>query len=346
MISNWKKICLPTSATLEDTLAAIDHAGLQIALIVESNFKLVGIVTDADIRRAILKGRTLQTPVADFMNVSPTVLPTTSSRSERVVMMRKLKIIQIPIVDDAGIVRGLSLEADELKMVPKPNAVVLMVGGEGQRLRPLTQNTPKPMLPINGRPILEIIIENLKEQGFKRFYLSVNYHAEVIESYFGSGERFDVEIRYIREPRPLGTAGSLELLPQEETEPILVMNGDILTKVDFRSLIEFHSLLESSVTVAVRDYAMKVPFGVMVTNQSEIIDILEKPTEHFQVNSGIYVVSPSALKHIDTNERLDMPGFIQRLNTLNLSNHVFPLHEYWIDVGQIDQLEKARDEWE
>jgi NDP-sugar pyrophosphorylase family protein len=260
--------------------------------------------------------------------------------------MAASKVEQIPLVDAEGFIAGLQVLTDPLGDQPvQDNWVVLMAGGLGQRLRPMTEKTPKPLLPINGKPLLEIILERFLMQNFHKFYISVNYKSEQITEHFGDGSQWGVEIRYLHEEKPLGTAGGLGLIKETPKLPLIIMNGDLLTKVDFRQLLNFHRQQDCAGTLAVQPYEMRVPFGVVDIEGGQVRKIDEKPASSFFVNAGIYIVEPEVLKSVNENEYLDSPDLFTRLAESGKRIVAFPLMEYWLDVGRMDDFERANAEF-
>lgn len=344
MLQKWKRLCVHPANTLGDAIRAIDENSVQIALVVDHD-RLCGTLTDGDVRRALLRGTSLQDPVTCAMNASPKTALAGDNREAIVARMRQLSIRQIPIVDAEGVLVGLEILDELLTPSLLANRVVLMAGGFGRRLSPLTDDCPKPMLPIGGRPILETVLLNLVEYGFRNFSLSVNYKSEMIEDYFGNGSRWGVNIDYLHEPRPLGTAGALCLLPETPSLPIVVMNGDILTKVNFNHLLQFHTSHASRATMCVRDYELQVPYGVVKIDGYQILEIQEKPTQKFFVNAGIYVLEPEILELIPREERLDMTELFQKAIDTKKAHAVFPVREYWVDIGRHADLDNARLEF-
>ncbi len=326
-------------------IEAIEQSKAKIAIIVDDNHKLLGTVTDGDIRRGLLKGIKLTDPVGTVMNATPRTAHIGDDRRKLTDLMRRNVCRHIPIIDDDGIIVRMETLQDMIDYEHHDNQIILMAGGLGTRLRPLTETVPKPMLPIEGQPILERIMKRFKDQGFGTFFVSVNYLGHVIEDYFGDGDKWDVNIKYLREDKPLGTAGALCHLPERPKKAIIIMNGDILTKVDFRQLLDFHAEHKAQATLCVRDYVIDVPFGVIDNDGHRIRSIREKPQERFLVNAGIYVLEPDVLDLIPENEFFDMPTLIDDL--VNRGQHVclFPLREYWIDVGRHDELDKATSEF-
>lgn len=335
----------PTSSILE-AMSAIDKGALQIALIVDENEKLLGTVTDGDIRRAILAGKDLNESISSIMQSSPVTGKQSQSREELLKLMMELDIRHIPIVNDDGVLTGFetrkSLKLDSVEDVD----VILMVGGLGQRLRPLTDDVPKPMLDIAGAPLLERILKNLRSYGFKKFTLCVNYKSELIQEHFGNGQKLDLEISYIHENKRMGTAGALSLLPNKPQNPVLVMNGDILTNLDFHQLVAFHIENSSKATMCVREYEFEVPYGVIQNSGIELDSIVEKPKQSFFVNAGIYVLDPVVVELIQNQDMLDMPTLFDEAKSKGYSTNVFPVREYWIDIGRMEDLEKARIDYD
>jgi dTDP-glucose pyrophosphorylase/predicted transcriptional regulator len=345
MVSNWKNAVVSPETSLGDAIAVVDASGLQVALVVSSDGILQGILTDGNIRRAILAGKSLQVRVSEAMSPKPTTVTASTSREQLLTLMRRKVFHQLPVVDDGGRIVGL-VTLDELAgAAQKPNWVVLMAGGLGTRLQPLTNDCPKPLLLVNGKPILETILESFIEQGFQRFYLAVNYKAEMIREYFGHGERWGVQIEYLQEPTQLGTAGALSLLPQRPDHPLLVMNGDLLTRANFENLLQFHADQGADATMAVREYDFQVPYGVIKLDGLHISAIEEKPTQRFFVSAGIYAFSPTALEHIPVGTFFDMPFFFEKLISLNKTAVAYPLREYWLDIGRHEEFAKAQQEW-
>jgi len=260
-------------------------------------------------------------------------------------VMKLKRLNHIPVLDDDGRIIYVETLQGLVKKNDKDNAVVLMAGGMGTRLRPLTNECPKPLLQVGGKPVLETILDNFMEYGFKHFYLSVNYKADMIREYFGDGARWGVEIEYIHEDKRLGTAGALSLLPDIPDKPLLVMNGDLLTKVNFQQLIDFHSVNQAQATMCVREYNFQVPYGVVKMNNHRLTGIDEKPVERFFVNAGIYVLEPKTIKLIPKGEFFDMPSLFQKIIAENGETTAFPIREYWMDIGQMNDYEQANIEF-
>mgnify|MGYP001317789349 FL=1 len=336
-----EKLFIPLNASILQAMEVIDRGAVQIALVVDEEKKLLGTVTDGDVRRAILRGVELSAPVTTVMNRQPKTAKPDMDREVLLTLMRYLNLRQFPVVDENNRVIGLILLDELIQQQSCDNWVVLMAGGLGTRLGELTRDCPKPLLKVGSKPILEVILDNFITSGFRRFYISVNYKAEMIRDYFGDGTRWGVEIRYLHENKRLGTAGALSLIPLLPDEPLIVMNGDLLTKVNFRQLIDFHTETGASATMCVREYELQVPYGVVKVDHHRLIGIEEKPVHKFFINGGIYILNPEILELIPKDTYYDMPELFGELMRRNLAASVFPIHEYWIDIGRRDDFEKA-----
>jgi len=334
----------PSTSALE-ALRVIDFGGAQIALIIDEQHKLLGTLTDGDIRRGLLYGETLASPVERLMNRKFRYVRSGEDEAAVLAMMRREKICQIPALDAEGRVIQLFLLQDLLTPVCLPNAVVIMAGGKGTRLRPHTENCPKPMLPVDGKPMLEILLEQCISSGFSKFFLSVNYLREQIIDHFGNGNAWGISIDYLEEDEPLGTAGSLQLLPHSVQEPFLVMNGDVLTRFNLTQLLRFHVEQEAACTLCVRDHTTTSPFGVVKTNGVELAGFEEKPISRQLVNAGVYVIDPRLLPLLPPHQSTDMPNLLMSAQQVGYRVVVCPIHEYWIDVGQPETLRQAHKEW-
>ena len=344
-MKDWKKVLVTPETTIRDTINIIDEGALQIALVVDENNHLLGTVTDGDVRRSILRSVLLEEPVHLIMNANPVVASDKSSRSEIMTLMRKKTLHQIPIVDAGGKVMGLLSFESLIRPFSRDNWVVIMAGGEGVRLRPMTEDSPKPMLKVGGKPIIETIIENFIEFGFRRFFFAVNYKAEIIEDYFGDGSDWNVQIEYLREEAKLGTAGALSLLPEKPNAPIVVMNGDVLSRINFEQLMNFHQEHHAAATMCVREYDLQVPYGVAEVDSYRLIALEEKPVQRFFINGGIYVLNPEVLAHIQPNSYCDMPTVFNNLIAEKAETVVFPVREYWLDLGRMEDFARAQIEF-
>jgi dTDP-glucose pyrophosphorylase len=343
--ANWRQVMVRGDTPLKDTIARVDASALQVALVGDDAGKLVGVVTDGDIRRAILRGVTLDTPTSAVMNPHPKTLRAGASREVVLAFMRLHVVRQVPLLDEQGRIVELALLDDLVGAREVPNWVVLMAGGLGTRLRPLTEHMPKPMLPVAGRPILETIVLTLAEQGFRRIFMAINYKAEMIQQHFGDGAQWGLTIEYLQEKAQLGTAGALSLLPGVPDASVLVMNGDLLTHANLTSLLDFHDDHKSAGTMAVREYDFRVPYGVVDLKGIAIAGIQEKPLQRFFVNAGIYALSPAALHMIPKEQAIDMPALFARLIEAGMSTSAYHLREYWLDIGRLEEFERAQREW-
>ena len=330
-----------------EAMKIIEMSLARIALVVDKNQKLIGTVTDGDIRRGLIKNITTAEPVKMVMNNRPIFLPIGASVESIDKFFLQNKIAQIPLINQQGEVIEIALSPTFKSNIKKENTVVLMAGGLGTRLGSLTENCPKPMLKVGDKPILELVLENLKEHNFSNFVITVNYKAEMIESYFKDGTDFGVNIEYIHEKERMGTAGSLSLFNPKNDYPIIVMNGDVLTKFNFSQFLSHHVHNKHVATMCVRKYDLQVPFGVVeVDERSLITGIKEKPTQSFFVNAGIYAINAEILGLIPKSSYFDMPDlFNMAIEEKNTKVGVFPIHEYWMDVGRHDDFNQAQADY-
>jgi len=340
-----KNILISPNTTIKKTLYIIDEGAIKLAIVVDKENKLLGTISDGDIRRAILNGFSLDDKIENIYNINPFVIEKNYNKEEIIKLCTQKKIYQIPIVDENKKVIDILLLDELLKEKEYPNKVVLMVGGLGTRLRPLTEETPKPLLKVGGKPILETIIENFKKYGFKNFVFCVNYKAHMIEEYFKNGKKFGVNIEYVYEKERMGTAGALSLLNKIPKEPFFVMNGDLLTNINFENMLQFHLEHNAIATMGVREYEYQVPFGVVNVKNEKILSIDEKPIHKFFVNAGIYILNPKAIDFIPKNKFFDMPTLFEKLIEQNKNTVSFPIREYWLDIGRIEQFEQAQVEY-
>lgn len=339
---NWRNCLISEEASILDAVKTIDCGGMQIALIVDKRRRLCGVLTDGDIRRAVLNNVDFNKNITTIMKKHPIVANAYQSEREIQNLMRDKQIHQVPVIDDEGCVLDVVLFLDVLGDKCHTNPVVLMAGGMGKRLLPLTADTPKPLLRIGTKPILEIILENFVESGFSNFYISVNYKSEQLENYFRDGSKWGIHIHYLKENIRLGTAGGLSLLPDTIDEPIIVMNGDILTKIDIEALLSYHLLVKADATMAIREYDSQIPYGVIKVDDGKIVSIEEKPFERYWVNAGIYVLNSNVIGEIEENTYTDMTCLLERLIRNDKRVNAFPIREYWIDIGKMDDFEQAQ----
>ena len=341
---NWKELLIKPNDSLEHAIKVLHEGGARITLVVDKYNKLLGTVTDGDIRRALINKLTMKSEITSVMNSKPIKVSKSLSKKELLQLMTSNGLIHMPIVNENGVICGLETIEHLIKNPIFKNPVFLMAGGFGKRLQPLTEIIPKPLLRVGDKPIIETIIKQFIEHGFHEFYISTHYKSEQIREYFKDGSQYGANIHYIYEDSPLGTAGSLGLLPKDISElPIIVMNGDLLTKVDFKNLLDFHDASGNDATMCVREYDIQVPFGVVEMNEGRIEKIREKPVHKFFVNAGIYVLNNNLIKKVDGKSYLDMPDFLEN-ELKNKGISAFPIHEYWLDVGRIEEYAKANQD--
>jgi dTDP-glucose pyrophosphorylase len=345
-MKDWKSTLVKPNVSIKDAILIIDTSGLQIALVVNDEMSLLGTVTDGDVRRGILKGISLDTEVSAIMNSNPKTASVAESREMILQRMTGSGLHHIPVIDKHGRVLKIELLEDLIGIPKQENEVILIAGGMGTRLKPLTDNYPKPLLKVGSKPILEIIIDNYIEYGFKQFTISVNYMSEMIEDYFGNGSQWGVNIKYLHEDKRMGTAGALGLLHHRPEIPFFVMNADLLTKVNFQQLMSFHKEQQSTATMCVRQYDLQVPYGVVHIEDHKLLSIQEKPIHHFFINGGIYILEPEVLDYIPKNDYFDMPSLFEKVVENKKTASVFPIREYWLDIGQKNDFDRANNEFE
>ncbi len=340
MSHNWKNILVSPLSNIQDVLKVIDSEALQLALVVDLDNRLLGTVTDGDIRRALINDVPLSQPISEIMFTTPTTVDFSTSKAQILELMNAKQLHSIPILDD-GIVIGLETIHHLTQKTKYDNPVFLMAGGFGTRLKPLTDKCPKPLLKVGDKPILETVLLSFIKSGFHNFYISTHYLPKMIQEYFGDGTKWGISINYVHEEEPLGTGGALGLLPEDLPDlPVLMMNGDVLTKVDLEALLTFHNENNANATMCVREYEYQVPFGVIESEGNIIKSMVEKPVQRFHVNAGIYVVGRKIIEQVNNNEVVDMPTLLER----HLGNDVlmFPFHEYWLDIGRMDDFNRAQ----
>ena len=345
-MKTWEQALVGPETTLRDALQTIDQAGSQMVLVVDARRVLLGTLSDGDARRALLRGMSLADPVEQAMHRQPTCAGDGESRQSMLATMRRLGLHQLPVVDAERRVVGLEIVDDYFAAPPRDHWVVIMAGGRGDRLQELTRETPKPMLRVGSRPLLETIVREYVAQGFRNFWLAVNYKAEQIESHFGDGSAWGASIRYLRERERLGTAGALSLLPEAPAAPFIVTNADLLTKEDYGDMIDRHVAAGADATMAVRDYEMQVPFGVVRQRDGVIESIEEKPIQRFVVSAGMYVLSPAALAHVPKDTLFDMPSLFDALVRSGKRTRCHPIDGYWLDIGRATDYEKAKSDFD
>ncbi|ANH68937.1 nucleotidyltransferase family protein [Mitsuaria sp. 7] len=342
-MSTWSSVLIAPEVSLQDAIAALDRGGLQIAVVVDEQRRILGTVTDGDVRRALIRQVGLDAPIAEVMARQPRTAPAGSTKERVLQLMERHQVSQIPLVDAEGRVVGIETLHGLLHGKRRDNAVFLMAGGFGTRLQPLTDNCPKPLLNVGDKPILEIIIENFVRAGFHRFFISTHYLPEMIRDHIGDGSRWDIEVQYVHEDEPLGTGGALGLLPRDAIrEPMFMMNGDLLTNLDFNKLLDFHESHDGIATMCVREHEHRVPYGVIEGDGQRIISMVEKPAYRYFINAGIYVLSPAVLDDVARGQRIDMPTLLQQQMAQGQPVNMFPVHEYWLDIGRMEDFQRAQ----
>lgn len=340
---NWQKSVMPITASIEQVIFNLNLVGIKIVLITNVSGVLEGTVSDGDIRRGLMKGFSLDSSVENILHRQALVVTSDIGIDAVRRLMLANKIQQIPVVNEKNVVIGLHLWDNVDSTEDRLNLMVIMAGGAGKRLRPLTETCPKPMLEISGKPMIEHIIERAKAEGFNHFVIAIHYLGEMIEGYLGNGERLGVKIEYLRENTPLGTAGALSLFNKKIDLPFVVSNGDVMTDIRYGEILDFHVRNSSVATMAVRAHEWQHPFGVVQTDGIKIVGFEEKPIMRSHINAGVYVLAPSSLKVLEVGQYCDMPTLFSRLQKSNLLTIAYPMHEPWLDVGRPSDLHKANN---
>lgn len=346
-MESWNKALVREDLRVHDVIKVINDTGLRIAFVVDENNVLLGTVTDGDVRRALIKNMPLDIQVSEVMNKQPKTVLVGENQTRVEEKLKKHDLLHIPVVNKNGVLVDVQSALKTSKHLID-NPVLLMAGGLGLRLRPLTENCPKPMLKIGDKPILENIIDRFIEYGFHNFYITTHYLPEIIENYFGDGSAKGVNITYLREDEPLSTAGALGLLPSDMPDlPIIMMNSDLLTNINFRDFLLYHDEHKAAITVCVGEYTYKIPYGAVKTDGTyRVARLVEKPTQKHLINAGIYIVEPSIAKTIGYKKKLDMPTLIDQQMMNGKLVAMFPLHEKWTDIGNMDDFKRAQMEHE
>ena len=347
MIKNLKKYLVHKELTLRKSLKKLNIINGEILFVIDDFKAVIGTVTDGDIRRGLLRNISLNVPITEVMQKNFIYLNEDTSKDEAIKVLRHKNLRQIPVLDINKKLINLFTEENIDKTVYKDNLVLIMAGGRGERLQPATNNCPKPMLKIGKKPILEIIIEQFIKDGFRNFCISVNYLKDIIINYFGDGSKWGVSIHYLKEEKPLGTAGSIALFQKEPNDSFICVNGDVLTKVDYNKLLTFHKNNKSEITICLREHLTNIPYGVVKVkkNGNKVVNITEKPTYTYLINAGVYVIEPSVIKMIPQNEFFDMDNLIKKMIFNKQKVLSFVLNDYWLDIGHVEALEMARKEW-
>ncbi len=345
-MKQWELTLVYPECSMEEAIATLDRVAMRIVMVVDPERRLLGTLTDGDVRRALLKRLPLSTPVGDVMCSTPKTADPRWSKARSLALMEKHQLLQLPVIDDTRKVIGLDTMHDLLSKPIRHNPVFLMAGGFGTRLRPLTQHCPKPLLKVGDKPILELILERFINAGFYRFYISTHFMPELIEAHFGDGSQWGVNIRYVHEEHPLGTGGALGLLPRDDIDlPVFVMNGDLLTTLNFLNLLEFHEQHAGAATMCVREFEYVVPYGVVQSEGHRIRSMVEKPIQKFFINAGIYLLSPEFVKNVAPDTRIDMPTLLEQAIDSGQDVNMFPVHEYWLDIGRMEDFQRAQQEF-
>ena len=341
---SWRRAILPLNSTIQDAIRNLTEVAIKIVLVIDDKGRLAGTISDGDIRRGLLRGLALADPISEVIHRNALVLPPAVAHDLVMRLMAVNRIQQIPVVDEASQLVGLHLWDQMVAPQRRSNLMVIMAGGKGTRLRPHTEDCPKPMLLVSGKPMLEHIIQRAKLEGFVNFVLAIHYLGHMVEAYFGDGSRLGVRIDYLHEQAPLGTAGALSLLDPRPETPFVVTNGDVLTDIRYGELLDFHCMHGASATMAVRVHEWQHPFGVVQIDGVDIVGFDEKPVARSHINAGVYILDGSALEVLAPGAHCDMPVLFQRLQERARRTVAYPMHEPWLDVGRPEDLKKARDE--
>lgn len=343
MTEHWRRTVVSLTASLGDAARSMDTHGMQVATVLDASGRLAGILTDGDLRRALLNGGSLETPVSLVANLAPKKMQGPISRTEALSIMNRLDIAHLPIVDERGCLIGLEFLRDA-SIAPDRVCAVIMAGGFGKRLAPLTDEVPKPLLPVEGQPMIEYLIKSLVDNGITRIVVSVFYHAAKIKAFCGDGSRWGADISYIQETEPRGTGGALSLLESRPQDQLLVVNSDILTSLDFSALLHFHREQGNMATMCVREQEFQIRYGVVTFEGPYVTDIVEKPVQSYFINAGIYVLDPSALDLVPPSGHFDMPSLLKRITQAGYRTNAFPLREYWLDIGTLTDYKTAQSD--
>ncbi len=342
-MKNWEQLLISPHTKISDAIFNLDKCGKRVVIVVDENRLLLGTLTDGDIRRALIKQVSLDLPVNQIMCKTPKVVQNNWASDQVQIIMEQHDLLHIPIVDENGSVVGLETLQEIYKRHFFDNPVLLIAGGFGKRLYPLTENCPKPLLNIGDKPILTLIIERFKTAGFHTFFISTHYLHDMIEKTIGDGSKWGVTIEYLYEEKPLGTGGALGLLPMDQINaPLIMMNADLLTEINFENLLSYHKEHQGIATICGRKYEHVVPYGVIQSNGFKVISIEEKPTHRFFINAGIYVIEPELIHRMIPGQRIDMPTILEHQLSIGNSVNLYPIHEYWLDIGRIEDFNLAQ----
>lgn len=336
-----EKYQIHEKSSVMDALRQLTAHTIDILLAVDDKNIVTGLITDGDLRRGLVSGKTLESPVSDIMNTRFSSVGEGQDRAYLLDFMMARSIRHLPVIGQDKKLKGIHFLSHIIGNAPKPNIAVIMAGGKGLRLRPLTEYCPKPMLKVAGRPILERLVLHLVSHGITNIYISLNYMGEVIEDFFKDGAQYGCTIRYLKEDRPLGSGGALSLLPHQPDHPFIVMNGDLVTDIDIGSLLDFHTSRAAAACIASKRHYTKISYGVVEKKGDEFLGISEKPTIEHEINTGTYVLSPECLKEIPREENFAITELFELLRRKGKKICVFETQDEWIDIGQPDDLKKA-----
>jgi len=344
-MTDWKCVVLNPKSSIRQAMQTLDKAALRIAVVCEQNNKLLGTITDGDIRRGLLADCDMQDDIIKVMNKKPLTAKKTDSRQQRLYQMEKHDLLALPIVDEEDHLVGLETLHQAMTPEKRDNPVFIMAGGFGTRLQPLTDHCPKPMLRVGEKPMLELLVEQFISYGFHNFYISTHYLPEIIRDHFGDGSDWNVSIQYVHEDTPLGTGGALGLLPKDRPNlPIIMMNGDVLTRLNYGELLRHHEERGFDATLCVREDEHRIPFGVIETEKQLITNMIEKPTYRYKINTGIYVLNPEIIDSVQENQRVDIPTLLEKHRANNKRIGTYTCYDYWLDIGQMKDYQKAQQD--
>lgn len=344
-MTDYKNVLVKKETTIRDVMRVIDNGAQRIALVCDENNYLLGVVADGDIRRALLVDSNMEDSIERIMTTDPIVATHVDSRSQRLRIMDEHDLLALPVVDRDGFLIGLETLRSAIHVSKLDNPVFIMAGGFGTRLRPLTDNCPKPMLKVGDKPMLHHLVQRFSELGFHNIYISTHYLPEQIQKYFGDGSRFGVNINYIHEETPLGTGGALGLLPDDIPRlPLIMMNGDVMTNMDFSQLLKEHEKEGYDATMCVKELEHQVPFGVINSDNNLITGMKEKPIFRYNINTGIYILSPDCVKSVEKNSKIDLPSLLEQRMNEGVKIGMYLNHDYWLDVGRMSDYEKAQND--
>lgn len=332
---------IPSGATILDAMRKLTASGIDILLVIDGGERVLGLITDGDLRRGIVGGEGLESPVTKVMSRKFLAARDDDNRAYALDMMIAQKIRHLPIIGNDGKLKGIHFLSHLVGHKNRPNIAVIMAGGRGVRLRPITENCPKPMIRVAGRPILERLVLHLVSHGITHIYLAINYMGEMIEDYFGDGSKYGCNISYLREKEMLGSGGALSLLPEKPAQPFFVINGDLVTDIDVGAMLDFHERRNAVATIASKQVFSKISYGVIEKTDDVLVDIIEKPTMQHEINIGCYVLSPECLSYIPAGVQFPITDLFGHLQKEKKTVCVYETQEEWIDVGQPEDLKKA-----